>query len=353
MLAKVLLATLLCACSYDTSFEDCTVRCSADDECPGDLTCDGTACRVPGATAGSCAAIPVVPPSCEALALTCGPNGDEDCCSTSEQIPGGSLFRSYDIAADGMFASTANPASVSPFLLDRFEVTVGRFRRFVEAGLGTQQAPPIPGVGARHLNGVNAQGGWSENWNAMLPSDTSGLVAALKCDPSKQTWTDTPTANEELPINCLSWYLAFSFCVWDGGFLPTEAEWNFAAAGGSEQRAFPWSSPAGSTNIDCSYANYEGCGAVPRSVGATSPRGDGRWKQADLGGNLWEWALDWYATDYISPCDDCANLTPSAYRIVRGGDFVGTASSIRGARRNNYFPNVGTVIIGARCARRR
>ena len=90
-----------------------------------------------------------------------------------------------------------------------------------------------------------------------------------------------PGANESLPINCITWYEAFAFCAWDGGFLPTEAEWNYAAAGGSEQRAYPWSNPPTSTTIDCSHANYDDCaalrepagdGAVNR-VGSESPAG--------------------------------------------------------------------------------
>jgi formylglycine-generating enzyme required for sulfatase activity len=55
-------------------------------------------------------------------------------------------------------------------------------------------------------------------------------MAALKCQ-MVPSWTDTAGANEALPMNCLTWYAAFAFCVWDGGFLPTEAEWNYAATG--------------------------------------------------------------------------------------------------------------------------
>ena len=70
--------------------------------------------------------------------------------------------------------------------------------------------------------------------------------------------------------------------------LPTEAEWNFAAAAGPEQRAYPWSDPAGSTTIDCTLADFSGCGAGPSIAGTHSAAADGAWGTADLAGNVWE-----------------------------------------------------------------
>lgn len=64
----------------------------------------------------------------------------------------------------------------------------------------------------------------------------------------------SPTQN--YPINCVNWYEAYAFCIWDGGFLPTVAEWNYAAVGGSEYRFFPWSVPPEAIAIDCTYASY-------------------------------------------------------------------------------------------------
>jgi formylglycine-generating enzyme required for sulfatase activity len=297
--------------------------------------------------------------SCSGLASTCGPAGTSPCCG-SPLVPGGMFYRSYDVGPDNMYTDMTNPATVSTFRLDMYEVTVGRFRQFVNAGMGTQASPPPAGAGARTLNGMASQGGWDPSWNASLTTNTAALVAAVKCDATYQSWTDTAGANESLPINCIAWFEAMAFCAWDGGFLPTEAEWNYAEAGGDEHRAYPWSSPASSLIVDCSYANYYNgstycvnppTGAVNR-VGSESPNGDGKWGQADLGGNLWEWMLDWYAIPYANPCNDCADLVVAPDRGFRGGGFFGYSEAyLRGAYRTRGTPVSRFYDVGVRCGR--
>jgi formylglycine-generating enzyme required for sulfatase activity len=374
------LVLFVSSCAYDASFHDCAVACADDSGCPDGLACGSEGlCRTAGATA-ACSRVLGSDggndggsdgggssfPSCTGLATTCGPNGTDDCCSTATPIPGGTYYRSYDLGSDGMFSDMSYPATVSSFVLDKYEVTVGRFRAFVNAGMGTQVKPPAAGAGA---HAQIADSGWDASWDADLESDAASLSAALACDSQYATWTTSPGANEVLPINCVTWYEAEAFCAWDGAFLPTESEWNYAAAGGNEQRAYPWSSPAGTLTVDCSYANYDvdggptycvpgsnGAVATMNRVGNESPKGDGAWGQSDLGGNAWEWTLDWYAT-YVNPCDDCANLAPTgSNRVIRGGDFTHSELYMRAASRglptdNNSEPSSRTHDVGFRCAR--
>ena len=103
-----------------------------------------TPCSMAGSD-GSCE-----PPSCKGLADNkCGPSG-ESCC-VSPLVPGGTFFRSYDgiMRGNGVpnFTDKSNPATVSDFRLDKFEITVGRFRKFVEAGAATKAKPPAAGAG--------------------------------------------------------------------------------------------------------------------------------------------------------------------------------------------------------------
>jgi len=306
------------------------------------------------------------PPSCVGLAATCGASGTDNCCE-STVVTGGSFAMGYDKASDNAYPSPGIATTVSEFHLDRYEITVGRFRKFVLAGQGTKAGAPVNGAGSRTLNGTAGQAGWdATNWDAKLVADTTALKTALKCNSSYQTWTDTALAgSESLPINCITWFEATAFCVWDGGFLPTEAEWQFAASGGSEQRAYPWSKPAADAAIDCSHANYKidspsgtycvngTTGGVNR-VGSESMNGDGKYGQSDLAGNLSEWVLDWYANPGkypINPCDDCANLTQASFRVFRGGNHSNGAPELRASRRNEESPNLRFTFIGARCAR--
>ena len=90
---------------------------------------------------------------------------------------------------------------------------MGRFRQFVNAGMGTQTSPPAAGAGAHPWI---AGSGWNSTWNTNLPADTPSLISAMKCNWDDQTWSDTAGSNESQPENGLDWYTAFAFCAWNG-----------------------------------------------------------------------------------------------------------------------------------------
>ena len=290
------------------------------------------------------------PPSC-ASGLEC--NG-ESCCS-SVQVPGGSfpMGRGSETCADcvdgcpATMACSSNeepehPTSVSTFALDTYEVTVGRFRAFVNAGF----APPSAGMGAHPLI---AGSGWDTAWNAAYPADLTALVADLQSG-ADCSWTETVGGNETHAINCVSWYEAFAFCVWDGARLPTEAEWEYVAAGGDENRFYPW----GAIEPTAEHANYGVSGSSAVAVGSAS-LGIGRWGHRDLAGNVYEWTLDGYSLDYYSAvttgCDDCANLDVTSERSIRGGGWTSSEFGLRPAHRDGLSADLVSALVGFRCAR--
>lgn len=271
------------------------------------------------------------------------------------------------MADDSLSGNMTAPATVSDFRLDKYEVTVGRFRAFVMAGMGTQANPPREGAGA-HPN--NPMSGWNKDWTANLAMDQPALISAVSCNMKFQTWTGD---NDNRPMNCITWYEAMAFCVWDGGYLPTEAEWNYAAAGGPMQRAYPWSNPPEALIIGDDFASYKSipdpnnkpdvtaclgdgnseCELTDLVIVGSKPRGDGRWGQSDLTGNVWEWTLDW-RVDYAASCVNCAALDPTSpmERVHRGGSFINDMQkNLRTGTRGSASPASRGIDVGVRCAR--
>jgi formylglycine-generating enzyme required for sulfatase activity len=302
-------------------------------------------------------------------------------------VPGGTFYRNYD----GMsYSDQSHPATISGFRLDRFEITVGRFRQFVAAIVGGWLPPAGSGKHA-HLNGGRGlattgdsgapyETGWDPAWSALLPTGGpqwdmhltgTAAVGAPTCDPGVATWTPSPGDYERLPINCIDWYDAYAFCIWDAdrqmvpGFLPSAAEWNYAAAGGSEQRVYAWGNmPPGSDTMLAIWSDYYGQSGGQISVFniapvGSAPAGNGRWGQSDLTGNLFEWNLDLYPDDAM-PCTDCDDTTghytvpdgaTHSAPILRGGAFNNALSALPVSQMQASMPGLNHINVGARCAR--
>lgn len=307
-------------------------------------------------------------PHCKGLAATCN---NESCCATND-VPAGSFNRIND---------PAYPATVSAFRLDTYEVVIGRFRAFVNGGYGTKLKPPKPGEGAHpKIPGS----GWKEEFNLLLEHDTDAFKGALGCDPELyNVWSDVPGTNDNLPVNCENWAEAFAFCIWDGGRLPTETEWMYAASGGDEQRVYPWGgsstlvdaggglpgNPVVDASVDETYMNF-GCQsgtsiAAPNAPKCTirnflpagsRPKGKGRWGHHDLAGNVWERPLDFFKIPFrIVPCNDCADLQDTVEgRGIKGGSFnwgKEFEQTIDRTAVNSETLDSRTNTVGFRCAR--
>ena len=370
----------------------CTGQCGpAQVQCAGNVpqTCNGGAWQsglacaspTPICADGGCVPLPSCRSGAAGAGVNCGPDAGADCCGCP-LVSGGTCYRSCDHVstdAGGLGCDYPSPAWVSNFRLDAFEVTVGRFRPFAAAVAGGWTPPENSGThayligdGGDGLENVGDAGGYEQGWDTSWNSNLTPTTPNLDCQPSYETWTDAPGPNENMPINCLNWYEAYAFCIWDGGFLPSESEWNFAAAGGSGYdgfRSFPWSA-SGTATIDCTYANYRGgpledgasetdycvAPAFPTNVGSYSPKGDGKWAQSDLAGNVWEWLADWWAP-YVTPCTDCANLAPPPMlgippsRVIRGGSFDFESLYQHTAQRLYGVPSTRGYNVGTRCAR--
>jgi sulfatase modifying factor 1 len=353
---------------------------------PGQVTCAGSqpqSCGTNGQwqnTGSSCSnatgsfcsnASCKTAPSCAASGAgssSCG-SASESCC-TSPEVASGTFDRLYTNSGGGA-TGESNPASVSQYRLDKYEVTVARFRQFVAAWNGGAGFTPPAGSGKHtHLNGGQGlansgsagtyEPGWVTSDNSNVAPTNANLADAV-CDSGGtwSTWTPAAGSNENLPINCVNWYEAYAFCIWDGGFLPSETESEYAAAGGSQQREYPWGSTApGSANqyaiYSCNYPSGSGScntGPVNMSPVGTATLGVGLWGQLDLTGNMQQWTLDWLA-NFVNPCTDCAYTTAAADRVVKGGAWdTATTALLLPTVRYSPAPPTRSQDIGFRCAR--
>jgi sulfatase modifying factor 1 len=310
----------------------------------------------PACTAGACGQ----PPSCQTSTPGTANCGGGSCCASPE-VTSGTYYRTYTNAGNGPI-DEANPASVSRFRLDTYDVTVGRFRAFVgawndgwtpSAGSG-KHASLNGGLG---LAGSGSPGAYEPGWLTSDDANVTPTNGNLACGGVFATWTPSPGGGENLPMNCVNWWEAYAFCIWDGGFLPTEAESDYAAAGGNQQREYPWGeTDPGAMNQYAIYGCYYPSGSgTCTGLGNIAPVGTatlgaGLWGQLDLTGDVWPWTLDWLAL-YVDPCTDCVQLTPAPNRTHGGADYHDPASYLLTSARHGNPPLYRDPVIGFRCAR--
>ncbi len=266
-------------------------------------------------------------------------------------VTGGTFTMGAD--APALRASPTHPVTVRDFSLDAYEVTVARFREFWAVG------HPSPGASVSYPAGPLA-------WSGTVTEPVGTAMYGGTCN-----WSASPGAREAHPINCVNWWTAQAFCVWDGGRLPTEAEWEYAARGVSDgrpiPRVFPWGddAPLGGRSAPCDRAQFNTCagedGANTRRVGSFAPTGG----FYDLAGNVWEMTADFFSeyTDTgcwgTGPRTDPLCTSGSAH-TDRGGWWgnpsdttANNTNLLRSATRGYDPPSASYEGLGFRCARSR
>jgi formylglycine-generating enzyme required for sulfatase activity len=156
---------------------------------------------------------------------------------------------------------------------------------------------------------------------------------------------------DNLPVERVSWTEVQEFikklnAATGGNYrLPTEAEWEYAARGGSRSRGYKYS---GSGNIG-DVAWYE-----DNSGSKTHPVGT---KQAnelgihDMSGNVWEWVSDWYGGYSGNAQTNPQGASSGSYRVFRGGSWIHDAQDARVSTRYDGDPDLRYYILGFRLAR--
>jgi len=245
---------------------------------------------------------------------------------------------------------------LSAFRIDACAVVNDRFAEFVAATSYVTEAERF---------------GWSFVFGGLLPDDfppTRGVAGAPWWRQVEGAdWRHPAGPQSDLvgradhPVVHTSWNDAAAFCAWAGVRLPTEAEWEFAARGGLEGKAFPWGDelePGGEHRMnvwqgDFPRHNTRADGYLGTSpVDAFAPNGYGLY---DATGNVWEWTADWFDVAFRQHDrgHDPHGPPDGASRLQKGGSHLCHASYCRRYRvaaRQGNSPDSSTGNVGFRCA---
>ncbi len=211
------------------------------------------------------------------------------------------MMGSEDESSDGN-EKPKHRVEVRDFYISKTEVTVGQYRKCVEAGICSRP---------------------------------------ISCDWGTPIWTDHIGNLEKHPVNCVDWNQARTFARWIGGDLPTEAQWEYAARSGGKETKYPW----GNMEATCEYAVMSdpknGCGRDLTWEVCSKTKGNTTQGLCDMSGNVYEWVLDeWHDSYDGAPSDDkgwcsdelCESQTSSS-RVYRGGAWYDLALALRATDR--------------------
>ena len=175
----------------------------------------------------------------------------------------------------------------------------------------------------------------------------AGACMPIQIFESGPTTHYSDPAYAEYPVVGVDWLMAEDYCVWAGGRLPNEAEWELAARG-TDSEPYPW----GIEEAACDRVNMLGCVMPSDTVKVGSyANGNSPYEAWDMSGNVWEWVNDWYDESYYTFSAVTNPVGPyfSELKVVRGGGLYSEGSKMRSAERAATDPHRAYDDIGFRC----
>lgn len=278
------------------------------------------------------------------------------------ELPGGTFLMGADdpvgFRLDG--EGPVRAVTLSPFSMDRYPVSNARFARFIEATGYRTEAEAF---------------GWSFVFWSHIPRDRFHELADTVVVPTAPWWRKVDgaywrqpegpgsdvAARPNHPAVHLSWNDCQAFCRWAGKRLPTEAEWEYAARGGLEQKLYPWGdelTPQGRHMCNIWQGRFPEQDLAKDGYAGTCPvdafpaNGFGLFS---LSGNTWEWCADWFSAtfDRTAPGNDPKGPPGGQGRVMKGGSFLchrSYCNRYRVAARTSNAPDSSGANLGFRCA---
>ncbi len=184
--------------------------------------------------------------------------------------------------------------------------------------------------------------------------DLKGSSTTLKGGPvtlgTDLTWPVSPNGFNlpTQPLVVVSWFQAKAICEKQGKSLPTEAEWEYAARGGSDTCEHGTENCAVPSNTNACWSGGTGNSKTKTcNTGSSSKNVYGLY---DMSGNVWEWVADRYGVYGASPQTDSKGPAEGQYRVLRGGAWnIFNPLYLRAALRHYNDPNLSSLGIGLRC----
>ncbi len=287
-------------------------------------------------------------------------------------IPGGT-FRMGDDRGKYVEERAVDDVTVSDFCIDTHEITNADYQKFVEAtGYVTVAERPLPKEQFPNLSDEQRSPG---SLVFIPPGEDVQQV------PYLSWWHWVPGANwlhpqgpesslegkENYPVVHIAYEDAVAYADWAGKQLPTEAQWEYAARGGLQDRIFAWGNKYSAKKANTwqgrfPFANDKQDGYVGTAPVASFP--PNKYGLYDMTGNVWELTSDWYRPERsalahsVNPQGfsqaesfDPKKPAEGAMHVIKGGSYLcakNYCSRFRPAARESQALDTGTTHIGFR-----